>query len=224
MQGDSPNVNYGPMQTDYRRLFYSDEAVCLMVPITLSEGYGVVKAGTALAKNLSNLTTGNQNKYFPYSPAAITGAENALGRAYLVQPTVNGSPLLYVTMEDSYKFKVGDDIMVIDDTTSGENLGAITAIDRTSYTHMAKITATANAGSTPFTVARFAFVAAEGYDACVGILGKSVDTGTGANAAGANASLLISNFIVYTAGLINVDSAAVADLSLTTHGQFTICK
>ena len=222
--GDSPNMVYGPLQKDYRRLFYSDEGVCLMVPITLAEGYGVLKAGTALAKNTSALLTGNKNKYFPYSPAAITGTEEAPGRAYLVQPTVNGSPLLYVTMEDSYKLKVGDDICVIDDTTSGENLGPITAIDRTSYTHMAKITATANAGATPFTVARFAFVAAEGYDACVGILGKSVDCGTGDKSAGANASLLISNFIVYTAGLTNVDAAAIADLSLTTHGQFTICK
>lgn len=221
MQGDTPNILYGPGQKDYRRLFYSDEAVVLMVPITLTPGYGILPAGTALAKNNSNLTTGSKGKYMPYSPAAITGTEIANGRAYLVQPTVNGSPLLYVKMDDSYKFKVGDDIMVIDDTTSGENLGAITAIDRTSYTHMAKITATTNAGSTPFTVARFAFVAAEGYDTCVGILGKSVDTGTGEHAAGANGSLLLKNYVLYTTGLINVDSAAVADLSLTAIGQYT---
>ncbi len=221
MQGDSPNIVYGPLQKDYKRLFYSDEAVVLQVPITLAPGYGILKAGTALAKNNSALTTGNKSKYFPYSPAAITGAEDAPGRAYLVQPTVNGSPDVYTTIQDSYKFKVGDDLMVIDNTTSGENLGAITAIDRTSYTHMAKITATANAGSTPFTVARFAFVAAEGYDTCVGILGKSVDTGTGANAAGANAGMLLKNYILYTAGLINVDAAAIADLSLTAIGQYT---
>lgn len=221
MQGDSPNILYGPMQTDYRRLLYSDEAILMQVPIQLAAGYGILKAGTALAKNNSALTTGNKAKFFPYSPAAITGTEIAPGRAYLVQPTVNGSPLLYVNMEDSYKFKVGDDIMVIDDTTSGENLGAITAIDRVSNTHMAKITATTNAGATPFTVARFAFVAAEGYDTCVGILGKSVDTGTGANAVGAGATILLKNYIAYTAGLINVDSAAVADLSLSTIGLYT---
>ena len=222
--GDSPNIVHGPMQRDYRRLFYSDEAVVLMVPITLAAGYGVLKAGTALAKNGSNLTTGNKNKYIPYSPSAITGAEEAPGRAYLVQPSVNGSPLFYLNMEDSYKFKVGDDLFVSDNVTSGENLGAIISIDRTSTPNMAKITTTANAGATPFTIARYAFLAAEGFDACVGILGKSVDTGVGEHAAGANASLLISNFIVYTAGLINVDAAAIVDLGLITHGQFTICK
>lgn len=221
MQGDSPNILYGPMQTDYRRLFYSDEAIVMQIPIQLSAGYGILKAGTALAKNTSALATGNTSKFFPYSPSAITGTEIAPGRAYLVQPTVNGSPLLYVGMNDSYKFKVGDDIMVIDNTTSGENLGAITAIDRVSNTHMAKITATANAGATPFTTARFAFVAAEGYDACVGILGKSVDTGVGANAVGAGATLLLKNYVLYTAGLVNVDAAAIVDLSLTSIGLYT---
>ena len=221
MQGDTPNIMYGPLQTDYRRLFYSDEAVVLQIPITLAPGYGILKAGTALAKNTSNLTTGNKAKYVPYTPAALTGVENAPSRAYLVQPTANGSPLLYTTLDDSYKFKVGDDVTVIDDTTSGENLGAVTAIDRTSYTHMAKITATENAGATPFTVARFAYIAVEGHDTCVGILGKSVDTGVGPNAAGANGSLLLANYILYTAGLTNVDSAAIADLSLTQIGQYT---
>lgn len=221
MQGDSPNILYGPMQTDYRRLFYSDEAIVMQIPVQLSAGYGILKAGTALAKNTSALATGNTSKFFPYSPSAITGTEIAPGRAYLVQPTVNGSPLLYVGMDDSYKFKVGDDIMVIDNTTSGENLGAITAIDRVSNTHMAKITTTSNAGATPFTTARFAFVAAEGYDACVGILGKSVDTGVGANAVGAGATLLLKNYVLYTAGLVNVDAAAIVDLSLTSIGLYT---
>jgi hypothetical protein len=209
------------MQTDYRRLFYSDEAIVMQIPVQLSAGYGILKAGTSLAKNTSALATGNTSKFFPYSPSTITGTEIAPGRAYLVQPTVNGSPLLYVGMDDSYKFKVGDDIMVIDNTTSGENLGAITAIDRVSNTHMAKITATANAGATPFTTARFAFVAAEGYDACVGILGKSVDTGVGANAVGAAATLLLKNYVLYTAGLVNVDAAAIVDLSLTSIGLYT---
>jgi hypothetical protein len=221
MQGDSPNINYGPLQTDYRRLFYSDEAVCLIVPIQLAPGYGIVKAGTALAKNTSALATGNTSKFFPYSPAAITGAENAAGRAYLVQDSGTATNLLYVTLDDSYKFKVGDDLMIIDNTTSGENLGAITAIDRTSFTNKAKITTTTNVGGTSFTAARFAFVAAEGYDACVGILGKSVDTGVGSKAVGAQASLLLKNFVLYTAGLTNVDSAAVADLSLSSIGLYT---
>jgi hypothetical protein len=223
MQGDSPNVNYGPMQRDYRRLFYSDEAVCLMVPITLAEGYGVLKAGTALAKNTSALTTGNKNKYVPYNPSAQTGAEDAPVRAYLRQGSTN-SVNVHIGLTDSYKFKVGDDVIIDNSTLSGENLGAITAIDRTTYPDRAVVSATTAVSGTGYTTATFSYLAVEGCDDCVGILGKSIDTGTGEKAAGANASMLLSNYIVYTAGLINVDAAAIVDLSLTDHGQFTICK
>ena len=220
MQGDSPNILYGPGQQDYRRLFYSDEAVALMVPITLSAGFGVLKAGTALAKNTSALTTGNTAKYVPYNPTACTGAEDAPVRAYLVQGST-ASADVYVGMTDSYKFKVGDDIIVDNSTLSGENLGAITAIDRTTYTHMAKITATTAVSGTGYTTATFSYIIPEGADTCVGILSKSVDTGSGANAVGANAGLLLKNYVVYTAGLINVDAAAIVDLSLTALGQFS---
>ena len=220
MHGDSPNVKYGPMQTDYRRLLYSDEAILMQVPIQLSEGYGILKAGTALARNASNLTTGNKGKLFPYSPSAITGAEDAPGRAYLVQNSTQ-STAIYISIPDSYKFKVGDDLMIIDDTTSGENLGAITAIDRTTSPIRANITTTTSCGATPFTTARFAFVAAEGYDTCVGILGKSVDTGVGLDSVGAGATLWLKNYVAYTAGLINVDAAAVVDLDLSTIGLYT---
>lgn len=219
MEGDSPNVQYGPIQTDYRRLLYSDESILMTVPIQLAAGYGILHAGTALAKN--NSAAGNKGKFIPYSPSDITGAEDAPVRAYLVSDSGTSADDLYVTIQDSYKFIVGDDLMIIDDTTSGENLGAITAIDRTSFTNMAKITVTTATGGTSFTVARHAFVAAEGYDTCVGILGKSVDTGIGSKAVGAGASLFLKNYIVYTAGLRNVDAAAVADLSLSTIGLYT---
>jgi len=220
MQGDTPNILYGPGQKDYRRLFYSDEAVALMVPITLSPGFGVLKAGTALAINTSALATGNTAKYVPYNPTAHLGSEDAPVRSYLVQNSTNSADV-YIRIEDSYKFKVGDDIIIDNDTASGENLGAITAIDRTTYSHMAKITASTPVSGTAYTTATFSFIAPEGCDTCVGILSKSVDTGTGENAAGANAGMLLKNYVLYTAGLINVDSAAIVDLSLTVLGQYT---
>lgn len=223
MHGDSPNVTYGPMQRNYKKLFYSDEAVVLMIPITLAAGYGVLKAGTALAKNTSALTTGNKNKYVPYNPTAETGAEDAPVRAYLRQGSTN-STAVHIGLLDSYKFKVGDDVVIDNSTLSGENLGAITAIDRTTYPDRAVITTTTAVSGAGYTTALFSYLAAEGNDTCVGILSKSVDTGTGENAVGANAGMLVSNYIVYTSGLINVDAAAIVDLSLTELGQFTICK
>ena len=220
MQGDSPNVLYGPGQKDYRRLYYSDEDNVLQVPITLSPGFGVLKAGTALAINTSALTTGNKSKYMPYNPTAMTGAEDAPVRSYLMQNSTN-SVNVHVGIEDSYKFKVGDDIVIGNSTLSGENLGAITAIDRTTYNYKAVISATVAVSGTTYTTATFAYVAPEGCDACVGILGKSVDTGKGVNSVGANAPILLSSYILYTSGLINVDAAAIVDLSLKTIGQFT---
>lgn len=219
---DIPSILYGG-QEDYKKLFYSDPIACLNLPVTLQAGYGVLKAGTAICKNDS--AAGNLGKYLPYDPTAtITGAENAPGRAYLVQDSGTTASILYVTMDDSYKFAVGDDVIIGDDTTTFENLSAITAIDRTTYTHMAAITVTTATGGTSFTTARFAYIVCEGYDTCDGILMKSVDTGTGINAKGALASIILSNAILYNGMLLNVDSNARADISASVNGQYLVIK
>ena len=219
---DIPSILYGTQQ-DYKTLFYSNPEAALFLPVTLQAGYGVLKAGTAISKNDS--AAGNIGKYIPYDPTAtITGAEEAPGRAYLVQNSGTTATELYVTLDDSYKFAVGDDVMIVDDTTAAENLSAITAIDRTTYTHMAKITVTVATGGTSFTTARFAYITPEGYDTCDGILMKSVDTGTGEDAQGALGTLLISNAILYNGMLLNVDSNARTDLSASVNGQYLVVK
>lgn len=219
---DIPSLIYGG-QEDYKRLYYSNPDAALVLPITISPGFGVLKMGTAIAENAS--AAGNDGKFLPYDPTTtITGAEVAPGRAYLVQSSGAAATELYVTMDDSYKFIVGDDVIINDDTTAAENLSAITAIDRTTYTHMAKITVTVATGVTSFTTARFAYITLEGYDVCKGILEKSVDTGTGVNAKGAGANLIISNAIVITGMLTNVDAAALTDISGTAFGSHTVIK
>jgi hypothetical protein len=217
-----PSVIYGT-QSDYKSLFYSDPIACLNIPITIQAGFGVLKAGTAISKNDS--AAGGYGKYIPYDPTAtITGTEEAPGRAYLVQSSGTTASTLYVTLNDSYKFSVGDDVIIKDDTTAAENLGAITAIDRTTYTHMAAITVTTASGGTSFTTARFAYITCEGYDTCDGILTQSVDTGTGEDAKGALAAMLISNAILYNGMLVNVDSNARTDLSASVNGQYLVIK
>lgn len=230
MPGDIPYMEYG-YQDDYRILFYSDHLAALTVPITLQAGYGVLKLGTTLAKNVSNLTTGNKDQHVPYNPTSFTGQEDHPGRAYLV---ANGGALdntVNVTIDDSYKFAVGDDLIINDNTTSVENLGAITAIDRSTYANYAVITFTTAIGATAFTTARFAYVCVEAgadnsnnYSDCDGILIKSVDTGTGEHAKGAVAELLVSNAVLYEGVLTNVDSAAKTDISGTTVGEFLVIK
>lgn len=225
-QGDTPHLVRG-VQTDYKNIYYSRPEIALVVDVAIQAGYGKLEAGTVLAKNIS--AAGNTGKYVPYNPTSFTGLENHPGRAYLVQAGTNATKLLYVTMDDSYKFIVGDDICIDDNTTNAENLGAITAIDRTTYPHMAVITSTANIGGTAFTTARKAYVCVEAgasnnYSVAVAILAKTVDTGTGVNAKGAVAPIILSNAVLYDGMLTNCDSTAKTALSITTFGQYAVLK
>lgn len=224
---DIPQIQRG-VQTDYKRLYYSNPEAALKVPITVQAGYGLLEQGTAMAKNLS--AGANAGLLVPYNPTTFTGAEHHPGRAYLVADGANGQADVYVSQDDSYKFAVGDDLIINDDTTAAENLGAITAIDRDSDVSRAKITATTNIGGTAFTVARKAYVSVEAGDSsnnfsdCIGLLEKSVHTGTGVRAAGAVATLILGNAVLYDGLLTNLDAAAKTDLSASTFGQFVYMK
>ena len=228
---DIPNVIHGIAQ-DYKKLYYSDRNIALTLEKTLQAGYGLLEAGTIMAENLS--AGGGDGKLVPYNPTAFTGTEVHPGRAYLVANVTGASGHVqdvYMTLEDSYKFEVGDDLIINDDDTAAENLGAITAIDRTTYSHMAKITPTAEVGnSVTFLTANFAYVCVEAgisannYSDAVAILDKAVDTGTGALAKGAFGVIVVSNAILYTGLLVNTDAAAKVDLSYSEVGRFTILK
>lgn len=228
-KGETPYILYGK-QTDYKRIFYSSPNQALQKEVTLAPGYGIIRAGTALAKNVS--ASGNKNLYVPYCPTTPSSADpNQKGNAFLVQNAAGSD--LYVTMEDSYKFEVGDDVILYDSdtkTTAAENMGAITAIDRTTYLHMAKITVTATVSGT-FTVANSAAIHVEcgadntnGYSDCAGILGSTVDTGSGENSQGAVASIILSNCILYEGLLANVDAAAKTDISASSNGNLLVIK
>ena len=224
---DMPQVVHG-VQSDYKRLYFSNPQAALKVPVTLMAGYGWIEMGSMLAKNIS--AAGKAGMIVPYNPTLFTGAELHPGRAYLVADSHATSPKPYVTMDDSYKFNVGDDMIINDDTTGKENLGAITAIDRTTNPHMAQITATTNIGSTAFTVARKAYIAVEAgvagnnYSDCVGILEKSVDTGIGVNAKGAVATMIWGNCALYEGMLALIDAAAKTDISASSFGQYLMIR
>ena len=220
--GDTPNVLHGG-QKDYKDIYFQEEGK-LVVPVSLQAGYGTVEAGTVIAENTS--AAGNDGKFVPYDPdATITGTEENTGRANLVQNTGGATSDLYVTIPDSYKFAVGDDVFIEDDTTAEENLRAITAIDRTTYTHMAKITITTQTGGTSFTTARFAYINVEGAKTAKGILERTVDTGVGSTAKGALGVILVANAVLYTGMLNNLDTNAKSDLAnVATFGRYTILK
>ncbi len=207
-------------QEDYRRLYKSNPEAALTLPVTISAGWGLLKQGQAIAVNES--AAGSVGKYQPYDPTAVpTGALNAPARKFLVANSGTANAIIDIGLNDSYAFIVGDDLFIIDDTTAAENLGAIVSIDRTTYRNFARIVVTTNVGGTSFTTARFAYVTTEGYNTAVGILEKSVDTGSDRNASGAWASLILSNALLYTGILNNVDAAALTDLSASKIGLYT---
>ena len=223
---DIPAVDYGN-QWDYKKLYYSNHMAALRVPGTLQKGYGLVRAGTTLAKNIS--AGGGLNLLVPYNPT-IFPVSIDIGRAYLITDSGALATTLYVTLEDSYKFMVGDDIIINDNSTAAENLGAITAIDRTTDSFRAAITVTTAVGATSFTTARRAHISVEAgnssnnYSDCVGILEKTVNTGTGEKSKGAVSTLILGNCVLYEGLLTNLDAAAIVDLGVSTFGQYVYIR
>lgn len=225
MPHDAPTIVRGG-QVDYKRLFDSDPNIALIRRITILAGYGELELGTVLAE----VQSGNAQGYMvPYNPTTPDSGSDQPGRAFVVTNPVSTEKICYVTMDDSYKFSVGDEIIINDSSVAKEDLGAITAIDRTSERHRAKITFT-NALSGSFTVANDAYIAqnaggaSNNYSDAVGILMTSVDTGTGENAAGATVYMVVSNAILYTGMIRLLDSAAKTDLNLSESGQYAIIK
>ncbi len=230
MHGESPYVVRGN-EEGYKRLFYSNPNNALMRDVTIAAGYGVLRAGTPLALNVS--AAGNAGKYVPYCPTTPnSGDPTQKGNAFILQDGA-ANAYAYVTLEDSYKFVVGDDLIAYETdltTTSVVEMGAITAIDRTTYVHMAVITATSNMG-TSVDVANSGAVHVEcgadntnGFSDCAGILANTVDTGTGENAKGALAPMVISNAILYEGSCEGLDSAAKTDLSASSNGNLLVIK
>lgn len=228
IHGETPYLVRGE-DGNYKRLFYSSPVNALMRDVSIQAGYGVLRAGTPLALNVS--AAGNVGKYVPYAQTTPDSSADEQKSAFLVQDA--SGTTLYVTMDDSYKFSVGDDIIIYDantKTTSAENLGAITAIDRTTYKHMAVITVTVSVSGS-FTIAQSAAIHVEcgadntnGYSDCAGILANTVDTGTGEKAKGAVAPMVLSNAILYEGCCEGLDAAAKTDISATSNGNLLVIK
>lgn len=212
---DTPFIKYGLSQ-DAKRLYFSEPKAARKIPRTVQAGYGMLTHGMVMALNGS--AAGNVSKLVPYDPTSITGAEYAPGRAYLIADSGTANKLLDVTLADSYKFAVGDDIILVDDTTAAENLGAVASIARNNY--MATITVTTNIGATSFTTARHAYIIVEGADTAVGILEKSVDTLSGEDALDANTTLILGNAVLYGGVITLLDAASLSDLGASEVSQF----
>lgn len=215
--GDIPYI-YRGSQEDLKRLFYSDPNLALTKVITIPAGYGVIRAGAVMG--IITESTNRVDQYVPYTGLDAVG-NVAAGIAYLfgaaplvADPSTN--TVGYVTMDDSYKFAVGDHLVAGDSDLSNTDLGAITAIDRTTYSHIAAITVTNSFGSE--TIAKGGVITIQTatsspYVCGKGILMAAVDTGVGENAKGGVGVLVIKNAMLYKNSLYNYNADVLTDLS-----------
>jgi len=229
LRSSIPQMNRYPEQPGLKPLFHSVRDIALIIDKTIQAGYGYLKAGTVMAINLSTLGGGAQGKLVPYVPistAVVLGADSAIGVAPLVQNAASGH--VYVSLEDSYKFEVGDELYLDNDSDEGPvSAGAITSIDRTTSTLFADIVTGAFSHGN-FTVAKKAYAhittgASGEYTTAAYILDADVDTGEGSEAKGALASVVVSNAVLYKNNMTNLTAAAIASLGVVD-GRFFILK
>ncbi len=220
--GSIPQHNRVPEGVGIRPLFHSVRDIALILDKTVKAGYGVIKSGTIMA--VCSIT-GN---LYPY-PETLVASNNTNAKAYLVADATASTTVL-VGIEDSYKFQVGDELIIGGD--SFEDLGAIVSIDRTAVngTQAAIVVTDAVTTIADLTTAKYAnvFINSAGattpFSEAKFVLDADIDSGTGEFAIGALTSVVLSNAILYTASLIGYDAAAKADLGSVDDGRFTILK
>lgn len=224
--GQTPYMFRGG-QDDLKRLFYSDPNKAFARAITIPAGYGVIKAGAIMG--IITESTNRVGQYVPYTGLdtvgnVAAGIEDLFGAAFMLNDPSTGTSV-NVTMDDSYKFAVGDHLVAGDSGLSPTDLGAITAIDRTTYTHMAVISVTNSCGSE--TMANGGLVTIQSatstpYVCAVGVLKAAVDTGVGENAKGGQGVVVIKNAMLYSDNLYNYNADVATDLSGTASTPYLI--
>ena len=223
MLGNTPFINRGG-QVDPSKLFYSKQELAFTKGIAIPGGFGLIKSGSIMAKITES--TGRLGQYVPYSPEdPVAALADCPGLAYIVADGT-AAGICYVTMADSYKFAVGDHLGAGDSDGSQVDLGAVSAIDRTTNSHMAKLTF-ANDITTGITVANGGAVwiqsaTASPFVKAVGVLYASVETGEGENAKGGQGVLILSNAMLYKDLLYNYDSEVLTDLGASVDGRYLI--
>ena len=221
LSGSIPQINRSGITPGTKALFHSVRDIALIIDKTCKAGYGYLKAGTVMAINSADLDL------VPYPEAAFaTNLVNA--KVWLVADTGITATTLQILNEETYKMALGDSLVIVDDTTAAEDLGAITDI-ALGDNGIAIVTFTTAIGGVAFTVANTASIVCKsdtsaGFTKAIYILDQDINTGTGADALGANTSVVISNAVLYSAPMLNLDAAAITDLGVVTDGRFAIVK
>lgn len=211
--GQTPYIHRG-LEIDPKQVWGSELNNALTRMISIVPGYGYLPPGTIMAK--ISESTNRAGLYVPYSVQAPTAGLAFLAGAYLTQDGA-ADAYAHVNMDDSYMFAVGDHLLAVDSDGSPVDLGAVSAIDQSTYSHKAVITV-ANDVTTGITVAKGGMVAIQTdasspFSTAVGLLGYGVDTGYGEDAKGGDGVIVLSNAIAKKGLIYNYDSGALADLT-----------
>jgi hypothetical protein len=227
--GGVPYGGFTQAPRDIRPLLDSEYAQAHIKSITIPPGLGWVPAGSVMG--IITESTSRKGMYVPNPVAEVSaGLTTAPGLSYLVADGL-ASAVAWVTMIDSYKYKVGDHLAAADsntDNASAIDLGAIVSIDRTTYSHIAVITVTNNV-TTGITVALGGCIYIQSkttapFLQAKGILAGGVWTGLGADAKGGQGNLIFGNARLYIGCLYNYDSVALSDLSGVEDGNILYLK
>lgn len=217
--GTMPQIRHAVESKGRDALFHSMREQALILDGTCRSGYGVLPAGTIMQQDSDGLL-------FPYPGTAY---DVVLSRSLVLQDVGSGATTLMVSMDDSYKYVVGDSLFM---SRNGAymDLGAITDIDRDTYSFGAVITFTNAPGDATYTIAAGTAIymeadttEADGMEALT-ILDGDYDTGTGENAAGALVSFVLSNAILYKIKMENVDASALSDLGAIDRDPYIVLK
>jgi hypothetical protein len=220
-QGSTAQITHLPDSPGYLPLFHSRREQALIVDATVDKGFGFLPKGTVLAENAAS---GN------YVPYAAVGSD--YWKSFAVADVANAATSIKILKQEAYIFQVGFSIVLEHDGTSQvyHDGGAITAVDLDSSDVFAEITFTTAVGVATFTTAnktkcyiKSGTVSDKMSDA-VCVLDKDIDTGFGQYAVGGNCSIVLTNAVLYSFGLLNLDSEAKTALNGTTLGRFFVLR
>ncbi|MFZ3046492.1 MAG: hypothetical protein WA151_11300 [Desulfatirhabdiaceae bacterium] len=232
--GDTPYILRGG-QIDRREIFgpCNLDAI-IQIPVTIPAGFGYIPGGAVMGKITSETSATRIGQYVPYTPQAAAGGlaaalETLFGASYLLSDPAASATSLEVTMDDSYRYVVGDHIAILDSDTTAIDCGAITAIDRTTYRDKAVLTVAAVTGSDGVDTANGGCIVhqtdtSDPFQTAVGVLVGGVNTGIGENAKGGQGVVVISNAVLNKGALYNLDSGAITDISAVESGNWIILK
>lgn len=232
--GNFPQINRGMQVGGAKSLFHSMREQALILDKVFKAGYGVLRAGTLMGVCTGATNSADYGKLVPYAmlnAAAAVNGGNA--KAYLTADFASGgATTCQITNEDSYKFTLGDHLVMGATGQTSVSTGAeITGISRSTSNGIATLTFT-SITSAVMTVASNAYVHVKQSDAsapfskAVYVLDADTDTGVGVDAKGAIASVVVSNAILYAAIInnINGESAAYTDLGAVSDDRYIILK